>query len=339
MQRFQETDPMISVSTVHRVGAKSSSTPPPGKYPDRVSQFKNMIFANPTLNDLAGQWQMVFAWVILGLIGIGVVWDSNAVTELLVPNCQLNSDIQTSAVMLLIIVVVHVVVILICFVRMWQNEKLNFEKISFPFIMYYGAFIETQLLFKIMTLVTSGLGIASSIRTYYLLSDPSQNPAFTQASGLIFMINIVLYGFLGIFQLDKTQVVGFYKDLNIDLRFWSSSETISQTLAFSMYFVVNFMFVIHGATYPIPENCITGSVGGATALWVVGMIMLIFILLGMGYIFFNAAEPAEYDAIGWSARNFVGFASHVLFFCYILYIVLYFAAGLANVGNQVIVKR
>ena len=348
-----EGESLISIPAVHRVGAKKSAKVAPSggnatsqnlnrgpnsKYPDKVQKFKDMIFANPTLDDLSGQWTMTFAWVVLGLIGIGVVWDSNAVTELIVPDCGQESDIQKSAVLLLIIVAIHFVIFLVCGIRLYQNEKANFDKIYFPFVNFYGAFVETQLLFKVTILITSGLGVASSIRTYYLLSDPAMNPIFSQPSGLIFMITIVLFGFLGIYQMDRNGVIEFYKDADIDLRFWESAQHISQALNIGMFLVVFFMFIVHGATYHIPENCIEGSKQGATALWVFGMISMITVLVCFTYIFFNAAAPEEYDSWGWGMRNLLGFASHILYFCYFLYIVLYFAAGLANVGNQVIVR-
>jgi len=305
------------------------------KVKDKISPTSNLLFSSPLLNELSSQWVMTFVWFLVGLISIGVVWESSATVALKIADCELDSENQKNAQFLMLIILVHFFIFCFCFYRIKSRHAEEFQGIMVPFVGYYGCFESSQMLFKMTILITSGLGIASALRSYYLLSDPTSTPVFTEESGLLFMLNIVLFGFLGIYQMKKEEVESFYLAADIDIRFWKSKEAMSQFLFAFFYVVVFGMFIVHAASYKIPFNCVEGMDAGRNTVIVFGVSSFAAQAVCVIYMFINRRESKkDYDTIDIAIRNILGLASHVLIFTFFIYIILYFASALGHVGNS-----
>lgn len=279
---------------------------------------------SPFLNEVRSQWMLAIIWALVTLISLGVVWHPEAHTHWDGTGCTESAG---RADMLVLLCILHFIILVFCGWRLHKEDGDSLENIWIPYVGLYGVSSATQVLFKMMILLTSGLGIAAGLRTYYLLSHDDNG--FTEESGFTFMLSVCLLAYVGIFQLEPESIQRLYYNADIDMRFWKGGVVTSQFLQMLATLVVFGISIVHMARYKPPGSCIDGTDQGRWTLFVFTLASAGTTIASFIYIFIRPKKPKNYDVVDKLMRNLLGIASHLVYMCFFIYILLYYAMGLS----------
>jgi hypothetical protein len=319
----------LIVSSIHRNSKNERIGDLKDDLEERWEQTKEWT-NTPFLDALTSQWILAIIWGMLTLVSLGVVWHPEAHTHWDGNGCESHHG---NANLLVLLFLIHFAICVFCAWRLKHALEDILVDVWIPFFGLYGTFPSTQALYKMMILLTSGLGIASSLRTYYLLSHDAEG-GFTTESGFLFMISIALLAFVAIFQLEPETAQRMYFNADIDIRFWKGGAVLSQFLHMFSTFIVIGMGIIHMARYKPPKSCVDGTDGGRWSLFLFTLASAGATVISLMYIFLRPKSSIDYDYVDIIMRNILGLGSHLMFFCFFIYILLYFAMGISIADLQ-----